>query len=371
MKRPFKTLVIVVGSFSLLAGCIRGFDSGRHEFVRFCEPIDRIQTFSANHNFSKGVWNKIVGQNCQCDLSKHYSNGFVDGYADYLNLGGNGQPLVPPTKYWKVRFRTAEGRRLTEQYLNGFRHGATLAMQAGRDLALIYASPVIDSYQVIEAMPPGTCFVANLENYPAQPAELEKSISTLDVAAGSVELSLAEPVIAQESQQPLLDNTTLASSSNTDMEVAMPAKTTALNAGSHGGIGWTGLDLRASVSQSKDIVSASLLAGRFQAVSHGSGASTIGATARESADVASIDSRTAQLTLETPITTSQDASGPKHGLALLSHLLRTSFSTSIDGYGPLNSHVAPLGEMKTTDSPSGVASTVVLHSSRRTHRNPK
>jgi hypothetical protein len=64
--------------------------------------------------------------------SRDYGEGFVAGYADYLDAGGTGYPpAVPPFRYRLVCCETPEGARAVEEWYAGFRHGAEAARASG------------------------------------------------------------------------------------------------------------------------------------------------------------------------------------------------------------------------------------------------
>ena len=62
-------------------------------------------------------------------FSEDYQAGFLDGYVDYLEAGGNGavQP-TPPRRYWKARYQNSDGFWQMEQWVLGFQHGTHCAM---------------------------------------------------------------------------------------------------------------------------------------------------------------------------------------------------------------------------------------------------
>jgi hypothetical protein len=64
--------------------------------------------------------------------TKDYANGFMDGYADYLTNGGNGEPpATPPFHYRLHHYQTPDGLRAMDEWFAGFRHGAAMAQASG------------------------------------------------------------------------------------------------------------------------------------------------------------------------------------------------------------------------------------------------
>ena len=58
--------------------------------------------------------------------SAAFRDGFIDGYVDYLDRGGNGSmPAVPPAKYTRHKeYFTENGQCLVKEYFFGFKHGS-------------------------------------------------------------------------------------------------------------------------------------------------------------------------------------------------------------------------------------------------------
>ena len=80
--------------------------------------------------------------------SKHFACGFVDGFVDHLEAGGNCDPQsLPPRQYWKAEFQTVQGHRAVEKWFQGFEVGARQARDSGlRELVEIPCKllPTID-----------------------------------------------------------------------------------------------------------------------------------------------------------------------------------------------------------------------------------
>jgi len=69
-----------------------------------------------------------------------YRKGFIDGYADYVQFGGNGEPPpLPPRCYWAKE--SPDGRQKAFDWFAGFRRGAAAAIQSrARELILVPSS---------------------------------------------------------------------------------------------------------------------------------------------------------------------------------------------------------------------------------------
>jgi len=76
-----------------------------------------------------------------------YEQGFVDGFVDYLEAGGTGEPpLLPPRRYWNASYQSHAGHQSAEQWFAGYRHGAEIARASSfRSLVTIPLSDAIVS----------------------------------------------------------------------------------------------------------------------------------------------------------------------------------------------------------------------------------
>lgn len=65
--------------------------------------------------------------------------GFEDGFVDYLMAGGRAEPpALPPRRYWKTKYQNPVGQWATQEWFNGYRHGASVARQSGyRDFVTV------------------------------------------------------------------------------------------------------------------------------------------------------------------------------------------------------------------------------------------
>jgi hypothetical protein len=77
----------------------------------------------------------FTDQEFSCD----YRRGFVDGFVDYLDYGGFGEPPpIPPPSYRLFGYMTPDGLAAMDEWKNGFRHGAATARASNlRDLVTL------------------------------------------------------------------------------------------------------------------------------------------------------------------------------------------------------------------------------------------
>jgi hypothetical protein len=111
------------------------------EPIHFCNPIDQCRSHKQHYALAIRSWKVIECQ--QPDMfSTDYERGYKDGFADYLDYGGNGTPPpIPPREYWKIGYRTPAGHQAIQDWFDGFRHGSAEAQASGlRDYATVPSS---------------------------------------------------------------------------------------------------------------------------------------------------------------------------------------------------------------------------------------
>ena len=98
-----------------------------------------------HQQMAREAWAEMACAYPEFEYSCDYRRGFVDGFADYLDYGGSGEPPpVPPPSYRISRYETPLGLAMMEDWTCGFRHGAATAMASGlRELVTfqIYKGP--------------------------------------------------------------------------------------------------------------------------------------------------------------------------------------------------------------------------------------
>src|SRR5205814_4551128 len=72
---------------------------------------------------ARATWREVREQYPRRAFTAEFRDGFLDGYVDYLDKGGNGSPVaVPPPRYThNKKYFTEEGQCLLKHYLMGFR----------------------------------------------------------------------------------------------------------------------------------------------------------------------------------------------------------------------------------------------------------
>ncbi|MDY3552158.1 hypothetical protein R5W24_001238 [Gemmata sp. JC717] len=80
---------------------------------------------------AKDAWEQVCGSS-GWRHSGPYGHGFREGFVDYVEAGGTGEPpYLPPFRYRLTKYRTPEGIRAVEEWYAGFRHGAAVARGSG------------------------------------------------------------------------------------------------------------------------------------------------------------------------------------------------------------------------------------------------
>lgn len=90
-------------------------------------------------------------------FSVDHACGFVDGFVDYLEGGGTGEPPpLPPRRYWTASYQTTCGVTGALDWFRGYAHGASVAQGSGyRELVTVPVSDFLQSetapYQTMPA----------------------------------------------------------------------------------------------------------------------------------------------------------------------------------------------------------------------------
>ncbi|HEV3385573.1 MAG TPA: hypothetical protein VG097_12220 [Gemmata sp.] len=161
--------VLSVGLFSAFAvGCFSARSSAPDSFV--CQTLrnsvqspirdfDEVRFIKFARHQAEKAWSEYQNTTGQC-CTDPYHKGFVEGFVDYVQAGGNGEPpYLPPFRYRLTPFRSTEGVSAVEDWYAGFRQGAAIAKGSGlRELSYVPlpgpAVPVDPSSQNIGRLPP-------------------------------------------------------------------------------------------------------------------------------------------------------------------------------------------------------------------------
>jgi hypothetical protein len=131
-----------------LSGCLAARPSADASFLHLtgrnlCESTSRCfenQTFKHSAmKYAVAAYRQVCKLAPDGALSAHYRDGFLEGYIDYLDAGGNGEPpAMGPFRYQMHEYQTIEGRIALRDWFAGFRHGASVAKASGfREMILV------------------------------------------------------------------------------------------------------------------------------------------------------------------------------------------------------------------------------------------
>ncbi|MCE9562783.1 MAG: hypothetical protein K8U57_12120 [Planctomycetes bacterium] len=83
---------------------------------------------------ARSLWREVRTQYPRRAFTAEFRDGFLDGYVDYLDRGGNGSiPAVPPPKYTRhKKYFTENGQCLVKDYFLGFKYGQDIAIATGK-----------------------------------------------------------------------------------------------------------------------------------------------------------------------------------------------------------------------------------------------
>src|SRR5438105_4571700 len=126
------SLVLLCSVPLLGSGC--GFAQNMRKNIVFSPSLALTDQVDHHRHMQMGreSWAEMVSAYPDYEYSCDYRRGFVDGFADYLDFGGTGDPPpVPPPSYRSARYETPVGLTMMEDWTIGFRHGAATAKASG------------------------------------------------------------------------------------------------------------------------------------------------------------------------------------------------------------------------------------------------
>jgi hypothetical protein len=112
------------------------------------QGADDCLTVRRNERLADEAWRQVVKSNPEVKFSPDRGDGFKTGFADYLYVGGNGQPpAVPPFRYRLERYQTAQGHVAIMEWYDGYREGSAAARASGlrEVIVLPLAAPPINA----------------------------------------------------------------------------------------------------------------------------------------------------------------------------------------------------------------------------------
>jgi hypothetical protein len=164
-------LLLLVGGLAPLAGCHLA-ETAVHNAVN--EPAVYLDEKHVTHQCraeGKRVAKELAVKRA---MSEDYEDGFVDGYADALERGGEPlPPAVPPTKYRRGRFLNPDGHARIHDYFAGFQHGASSAAASGKrqflTVPIMLPDQPAEQLPAVQQVPKEKCDPAAGPNCPPPP----------------------------------------------------------------------------------------------------------------------------------------------------------------------------------------------------------
>ncbi|HEY2908896.1 MAG TPA: hypothetical protein VGI99_01550 [Gemmataceae bacterium] len=109
------------------------------------------------HRRAREAWQEVCRQYSRRPFTPEFHDGFLDGYSDYLDRGGDGQPpAVPPPRYTQNKhYYSPEGHVRLRDYLLGFKYGTDVAIASGQRQYLTVPVLIPDAPEatLVEAAP--------------------------------------------------------------------------------------------------------------------------------------------------------------------------------------------------------------------------
>jgi hypothetical protein len=144
-----QSLLIVLAFVTGSAGCASFVDATARNFTELpIQACDEVKSSWRNRRRAEAAWD-IVKHGVNADAyTRDYAAGFKDGYQDYLDNGGHGEPpAIPPFRYRQRTYQTPDGLRAIDDWNSGFRHGSAIAHASGyrETIVIPLSSPPINA----------------------------------------------------------------------------------------------------------------------------------------------------------------------------------------------------------------------------------
>jgi hypothetical protein len=103
-----------------------------------CDVLHRTALRCRFRRQADDAWDHVLKGNPGVPYSRMYAVGFNEGFVDFLDADGTGEPpAAPPWCYRTPRSLTPEGKQEVEDWFAGFRHGAAVARASGLRQAVV------------------------------------------------------------------------------------------------------------------------------------------------------------------------------------------------------------------------------------------
>lgn len=124
--------VVCVAGLSPLAGCNLAYYTGYNLVNESWQRLDEHQLSKRLRAEAEAAWVEVCRQYPGQPFTEEFRDGFTEGYADYLDVGGVPQPpAVPPPRYRRNDYLSPEGHARVKDYFAGFQYGTEVAAATG------------------------------------------------------------------------------------------------------------------------------------------------------------------------------------------------------------------------------------------------
>jgi hypothetical protein len=141
--------LLIATSLSLMPGCLLTYYIANNLINEPTQAIHNAEICLKTRKLGKSAYKEFIAQHPEWAESDDFEDGFVDGFGDYLDRGGNGSPpAVPPKKYQRNKYFNPEGYQAIDRYFAGFVAGTRTAQESGlRDTLIVPILVPLESNQ--------------------------------------------------------------------------------------------------------------------------------------------------------------------------------------------------------------------------------
>ena len=153
--------VVCAAGLGPLAGCNLAYYTGYNLVNESRQRIDEHRLSKRLRAEAEAAWGEVCRQYPGQPFTEEFRDGFTEGYADYLDVGGGLQPpAAPPPRYRRNDYLSPEGHARIKDYFAGFQYGTEVAAAAGGreflTLPVLLPNPKPDQPLDIRIPPPPT-----------------------------------------------------------------------------------------------------------------------------------------------------------------------------------------------------------------------
>src|SRR5207247_438442 len=106
---------------SLAPGCSLASIAGRNLSNEAALYKDDCIASVQLSRLAEETWQSVCGGSPFGRYSSDYAAGFKDGFVDFVDAGGVGEPPpVPPKRYQRLQYQTPQGWQVAEDWFAGF-----------------------------------------------------------------------------------------------------------------------------------------------------------------------------------------------------------------------------------------------------------